>query len=59
MYVLLFQKDDLKRRVKKSRRLIMKYIPKSLGLDLIADSLSEVLSIAFLVMEEDVLWFGS
>lgn len=59
MYVLLFQKDDLKRRVKKSGRLIMKYIPKSLGLDLIADSLSEVLSIAFLVMEEDVLWFGS
>lgn len=37
----------------------MKYIPKSLGLDLIADSLSEVLSIAFLVIKEDVLWFGS
>lgn len=37
----------------------MKSIPKSLGLDLIAASLSEILSMAFLVIQEDVFWFGS
>lgn len=37
----------------------MKYIPKSLGLDLIADRLSEILSVAFLVVQKDVFWFGS